>query len=168
MVAEHACERHRADTCPSGTRRAGGRGERRKRNGRWGRDGTTFPRSLRVRKPVTPKAGVRGPLGTRIPRVHSFRQLRAHRGRGGAARVLHLTRDSISQGPAAGVFGGQARGSQRARRRTGRLRRLASALRLAPSFLLRRRLLLLPPPPPPPRPRPTWRRCCSKCWSARS
>ena len=173
--------RHLAEEWSTRRRESGAGGERRKRNGWCGiglTEGigkkTTFPRSLRglklggeegERKPDSgPQDRVRGCLWTRIPRVHCFRRLRAHCERGRWARLVpRLTQSSISQGLAAGVSGGRARASYRVRRSRRPPRLLGPlGLRLSLPFLPRR--------PLPPRfpAQSTWRRCCSRSWSARS
>lgn len=83
---------------------------------------------------------------------------------GAVARLVpRLTQSSISQGPAAGVSGGRARASHRVRRPRRPPRLLGPlGLRLSCPFLLRR------PLPPRSTAQSTWRRCCSRSWSARS
>lgn len=163
--------RHLAD---SGGEPGGGE-KKRKRNGRCAipltegiEKNTTFPTGPRGLRRVDWGAGNQRGSGAAaelgFPGCLASGGCARTSGAGAVARLVPaLRQDSISQGPAAGVSGGQAHASHGARwpRRPPRLLG-PLGLRLSSPCRLRRLLALRPPA------RSTWRRCCSKSWSARS
>lgn len=168
--------RHLADSgYAAGGGEPGGGEKKRKRNGRCAvrltegiEENTTFPTGPRRLRRVDWGAG--NQTGSEAAAELGFPGCPASGGcarTSGASAVVRLVpalrQDSISQGPAAGVSGGQAHASHGARWQRWPPRLLGPlGLRLSSRFLLRR----LPAPRPPAR--STWRRCCSKSWSARS